>query len=153
MLFARLRRSAHILWLTAVTLVPAASFATQPFRVLSPAGGTSNRAVLVVPGCCGFTARNGINHYGERARGRRTAGSQVLRRVRGLPGAAITLRTALTGRDISHADVAVDIAVQHYLADPRCGYVFSFGAVQAKPSSSVFASCRSGVSKPSVNQA
>ena len=32
-------------------------------------------AVLLVPGCSGFVARNGINHYDERARQSQAAGS------------------------------------------------------------------------------
>ena len=106
MLFARLRRSVHFLWLAAVTLAPTASCAAEPFRVLSPAGGTSNPAVLLVPGCSGFTARNGINHYDERASELQTAGYFVvfvdyLGRHH--------LSDCAGGRDISHAEVAVDI--------------------------------------------
>ena len=34
-----------------------------PFRVLYPEGSKPHRAVLLVPGCSGFTATNGINLF------------------------------------------------------------------------------------------
>src|SRR6476620_9209235 len=49
------------------TLAASMTFAAEPFRVLLPSGGTPYAAVLLVPGCSGFVARNGINHYDERA--------------------------------------------------------------------------------------
>ena len=106
MLFARLRRSAHFLWLAAMTFVPGASSAAELFRLLSPAGGSSNPSVLLVPGCSGFSARNGINHYEERASELQAAGYFVVF-VDYL--ARRHLSDCAGGRDISHAEVALDI--------------------------------------------
>lgn len=41
--------------------------AQQAFRVLMPPGNMPHPAVLLVPGCSGFRAKNGIDHYKERA--------------------------------------------------------------------------------------
>ena len=50
----------------------------EPFRMLSPEGSTLHPAVLLVPGCSGFTAINGINLYDERAAELRAAGYAVV---------------------------------------------------------------------------
>ena len=78
MLPAYLRASAGLLWIIATALLTNTSFAAEPFRVLSPAGGTSHAAVLLVPACSGFIARNGINHYEERASELQAAGYFVV---------------------------------------------------------------------------
>jgi dienelactone hydrolase len=49
-----------------------------PFRVLSPEGSKPHPAVLLVPGCSGFTATNGINLYDERAAELKAAGYVVV---------------------------------------------------------------------------
>jgi hypothetical protein len=41
--------------------------AAEPFRVLTPPGGGSHPAVLLVSGCSGFIAFDGVNLYDERA--------------------------------------------------------------------------------------
>ena len=52
--------------------------ATEPYRVLAPSGGTSRPAVLLVPGCSGFTALEGVNLYDERAAELQQAGYFVV---------------------------------------------------------------------------
>ena len=52
--------------------------AEGPFRVLSPEGSQPRPAVLLVPGCSGFTATNGINLYDERAAELQAAGYVVV---------------------------------------------------------------------------
>lgn len=52
--------------------------AEEPFRVLSPAGSSPHPAVLLVPGCSGFVATNGINLYEERATELQKAGYAVV---------------------------------------------------------------------------
>jgi dienelactone hydrolase len=52
--------------------------AEGPFRVLSPEGSKPHPAVLLVPGCSGFTATNGINLYDERASELQAAGYVVV---------------------------------------------------------------------------
>lgn len=49
-------------------------FAADDYRTLSPAGPPPHRAVLLVPGCSGFNALNGVNIYEERAAELRAAG-------------------------------------------------------------------------------
>ena len=100
------RTSAHLLSVAAAALAANMTLAAEPFRVLSPSEGTSNPAVLLVPGCSGFVARNGINHYDERAGELQAAGYFVVfvdylgrRHLTGCAG----------GRDVSHAEVAADI--------------------------------------------
>jgi dienelactone hydrolase len=44
-----------------------ATFAAEPYSTLSPSGEAPHPAVLLVPGCSGFTASNGVNMYEERA--------------------------------------------------------------------------------------
>src|SRR6185503_2881218 len=50
----------------------------QVFRMLSPAASGPHPAVLLVPGCSGFTATAGINHYEERAIELQAAGYAVV---------------------------------------------------------------------------
>ena len=54
------------IWAAVLLLSPPLA-ADEPFRVLSPAGSGPHPAVLLVPGCSGFVATNGINLYEERA--------------------------------------------------------------------------------------
>ena len=83
-----------------------AILAAEPYRVLSASGGTSSPAVLLVPGCSGFVASNGVNPYDERAGALQAAGYVVVfvdylgRR---------SLRNCAGGRDVSHAEVGKDI--------------------------------------------
>ena len=85
---------------------PNTTRAAEPYRVLSPIGDAPHPAVLLVPGCSGFVARNGINLYDERAAELQAGGYLVVfvdylgrRNLRGCGG----------GRDVSHAEVAKDI--------------------------------------------
>jgi dienelactone hydrolase len=103
---SRVRSSAHFLGLAAVAFISNMTLAAEPFRVLSPSGGTSNPAVLLVPGCSGFIARNGINHYDERASELQAAGYFVVF-VDYLSHRHLT--DCAGGRDVSHAEVAGDI--------------------------------------------
>lgn len=52
--------------------------ADQPFRSIVPQGPAQHPAVLLVPGCSGFTAANGVNHYEERAAELQAAGYVVV---------------------------------------------------------------------------
>jgi dienelactone hydrolase len=52
--------------------------AAEPYRTLSPSGEAPHPAVLLVPGCSGFTAANGVNLYEERAIELQTAGYFVV---------------------------------------------------------------------------
>jgi dienelactone hydrolase len=103
---ARVRASAHLLPFAVAALAANMTLAAEPFRVLAPSAGSSNPAVLLVPGCSGFVARNGVNHYDERASELQAAGYVVVfvdylgrRHLTGCAG----------GRDVSHAEVANDI--------------------------------------------
>jgi len=59
--------------------VPSPAFADDgSYRVLHPVGGERHPAVLLVPGCSGFTANNGINVYDERAAELQAAGNTVV---------------------------------------------------------------------------
>jgi dienelactone hydrolase len=82
------------------------TLAAEPFRVLSPSRDTPSPAVLLVPGCSGFVARSGINHYEERASELQTVGYFVV-------FVDYLNRRHLTdcsgGRDVSHAEIAADI--------------------------------------------
>lgn len=49
-----------------------------PFRVVSSTGSDPQPAVLLVPGCSGFVANNGINLYDERAAELQAAGFLVV---------------------------------------------------------------------------
>ncbi len=106
MLSTPVRRSAHLLSLAAAALAANMTLAAEPFRVLSPSGGTSAPAVLLVPGCSGFVTRNGINHYDERASELQAAGYFVVF-VDYLSRRHLT--DCAGGRDVSHAEVAADI--------------------------------------------
>jgi dienelactone hydrolase len=106
MVSASVRRSAVFLSFGAAALVANMALAAGPFRVLLPSGGTSNPAVLLVPGCSGFVARNGINHYDERASELHTLGYFVVF-VDYLGRRHLT--DCAGGRDVSHAEVAGDI--------------------------------------------
>jgi hypothetical protein len=83
-----------------------ATLAAETYRVLLPAVGTLQTAVLLVPGCSGFTARTGFNLYEERAAQLQAAGYYVVfvdyltRRH---------LKDCAGGRDVSHAEVGKDI--------------------------------------------
>ena len=52
--------------------------ATEPYRVLSPSGSAPHPAVLLVPGCSGFGAVNGVNLYDERGGELQAAGYVVV---------------------------------------------------------------------------
>ena len=52
--------------------------ATEPYRTLSPSGDAPHPAVLLVPGCSGFVATNGVNLYDERAGELQAAGYLVV---------------------------------------------------------------------------
>ena len=60
--------------LLALTLPRHGASATEPYRVLAPSGGAPHAAVLLVPGCSGFVALEGVNLYDERASELRDAG-------------------------------------------------------------------------------
>ena len=102
----RERTCDHILCLAAAVLAASIALAAEPFRVLEPSGGASNPVVLLVPGCSGFVARNGINHYDERASELQAAGYFVVF-VDYLTRRHLT--NCAGGRDVSHAEVAADI--------------------------------------------
>ena len=80
--------------------------AAEPYRVLSPPGGTTQAAVLLVAGCSGFVARDGFNLYDERAGELQAAGYLVVF-VDYL--ARRNLKDCAGGRDVSHAEVGRDI--------------------------------------------
>jgi dienelactone hydrolase len=102
----RLRPLLIFCFCAAAVLGAQMAFAAEPFRMLSPARGTSNAAVLLVPGCSGFAARNGINHYEERASELQAAGYFVV--FVDYLGRRHLMHCA-GGRDVSHAEVAADI--------------------------------------------
>jgi dienelactone hydrolase len=116
----------------ALALAANMAHAAEPLRVLAPAGGRPGAAVLLVPGCSGFIARDGINHYEERASELQAAGYFVV-------FVDYLARRHLTdcagGRNVSHAEVAADIleAVQwirnqpHVAADKIFAIGWSFG--------------------------
>ena len=64
--------------LLALTLPRHGASATEPYRVLAPSDGTPHGAVLLVPGCSGFVALEGVNLYDERASELRDAGYLVV---------------------------------------------------------------------------
>jgi dienelactone hydrolase len=82
------------------------SLAAEPLRVFLPSADTSNPAVLLVPGCSGFVARNGINYYEERAHELQAAGYVVVF-VDYLAQRQLT--DCAGGRNVSQAEVAADI--------------------------------------------
>jgi dienelactone hydrolase len=55
-----------------------ATIAAEPYRTLAPSRDAPHPAVLLVPGCSGFTAANGVNLYEERAIELQTAGYFVV---------------------------------------------------------------------------
>jgi len=65
--------SCAVFWLLVTT-----SLAEVPYRTLVPPGSTPHPAVLLVPGCSGFAANNGINVYDERAATLQAAGFFVV---------------------------------------------------------------------------
>jgi dienelactone hydrolase len=105
MIPSRAKTSTH-LGIAAWALTSSMAYAAETFRVLAPAGNAPTAAVLLVPGCSGFVARNGVNHYEERANELRAAGYVVV-------FVDYLIRRHLTdcagGRDVSHAEVATDI--------------------------------------------
>jgi len=54
------------------------SAAEETFRILSPPGDKPHPAVLIVPGCSGFVANDGINSYDEHAAELQAAGYVVV---------------------------------------------------------------------------
>jgi dienelactone hydrolase len=68
--------------LGAALLAPLSSgheaLAEEPYRMLSPSGAAPHPAVLLVPGCSGFAAVNGVNLYDERAGELQAAGNAVV---------------------------------------------------------------------------
>jgi dienelactone hydrolase len=54
------------------------ALATEPYRMLSPSGAAPHPAVLLVPGCSGFAAVNGVNLFDERAGELQAAGYVVV---------------------------------------------------------------------------
>jgi dienelactone hydrolase len=63
--------------LAALAACPAA-WAGEPYRVLLPSGPGPYGAVLLVPGCSGFVATNGINPFDERGAALQAAGYAVV---------------------------------------------------------------------------
>jgi dienelactone hydrolase len=64
--------------LLAPSLLVRMTFAAEPYRMLSPLGAAPHPAVLLVPGCSGFAAVNGVNPYDERADELQAAGFVVV---------------------------------------------------------------------------
>jgi len=106
MLSTGVRKLQCLCLFAAAALVTSLTLAAEPLHVLAPSGSTSNPAVLLVPGCSGFVARNGINHYEERASELQAAGYFVVfvdylgRR---------NLTDCAGGRNVSQTEVAADI--------------------------------------------
>jgi dienelactone hydrolase len=94
------------------------TLAAEPYRVLSPSGGTPHAAVLLVAGCSGFVARNGFNLYNERAGELQAAGYFVVF-VDYL--AQRNLKDCAGGRNVSHAEVGKDILEAATWARGRAG--------------------------------
>jgi len=66
-------------WVILLALVlPARTSSAEQFRVLSPSGASRHPAVLLVSGCSGFIAFNGVNLYEERAAELQAAGYVVV---------------------------------------------------------------------------
>jgi dienelactone hydrolase len=106
MSLTRVKMAAHRFALLAGVTISLPANTAEPYRVLSPSGGASHPAVLLVAGCSGFVARNGFNLYEERAGELQAAGYIVVfvdylgrRNLKGCAG----------GRDVSHAEVGKDI--------------------------------------------
>jgi dienelactone hydrolase len=64
-------------WIIAALLSPAVAD-EDALRVLTPLGSGLHPAVLLVPGCSGFVANNGINTYDARAAELQAAGFFVV---------------------------------------------------------------------------
>jgi dienelactone hydrolase len=62
----------------AMLLLHNRALAEESYRVLSPPDGARHPAVLLVPGCSGFAASNGVNLYDERAHELQAAGYVVV---------------------------------------------------------------------------
>jgi dienelactone hydrolase len=90
----------------AVSIAVSATHAAEAYRILSPMADSPKPAVLLVPGCSGFVARNGYNLYEDRAQEFQAAGNYVVfvdyLARRSLPHCA-------GGRDVSLAEVGNDI--------------------------------------------
>jgi dienelactone hydrolase len=69
-----------VLWaaLLVSSLSGHATFAADPYRMLSPSGAAPHPAVLLVPGCSRFAAVYDVNLYDERARELQAAGYAVV---------------------------------------------------------------------------
>jgi dienelactone hydrolase len=81
MRFDRLQPSAGMAAAFAALLasaLPAQTSAAEPFRLLTPSGASRHPAVLLVSGCSGFIAVNGVNLYEERAAELQAAGYVVV---------------------------------------------------------------------------
>ena len=106
MLSTYVKRLAGLSLFVVAVLAASSTLAAEAFRMLTPSVSTSNAAVLLVPGCSGFIARNGSNHYEERAIELQAAGYFVVfvdylsRR---------NLTDCAGGRNVSQAEVAADI--------------------------------------------
>src|SRR5262249_20473699 len=89
-----------------VSIAVSTAHAAEAYRVLSPVADSPKPAVLLVPGCSGFVARNGYNLYEDRAKELQAAGYFVVfvdyLAPRHLPHCA-------GGRDVSHTEVGNDI--------------------------------------------
>jgi dienelactone hydrolase len=72
------RLFAHCAVVAALLLSARLACAADEYRTLSPTGPPPHPAVLLVPGCSGFTALNGYNLYEERARELQAAGQLVV---------------------------------------------------------------------------
>ena len=71
----------HLALYAALLVLPLAgreASAAEPYRMLSPTGAAPHPAVLLVPGCSGFVATNGVNIYDERAAELQAAGYFVV---------------------------------------------------------------------------
>jgi len=92
--------------LVALALLTQSSFA-EPFRVLLPSGASRHPAVLLVSGCSGFIAINGVNLYEERAADLQAAGYAVVfvdyLGRRSLKTCSGQISTAQVGADILEA--------------------------------------------------
>jgi dienelactone hydrolase len=80
MLFSGQKSGLHLSVYAALLVLLAGSEASaaEPYRMLSPTGEGPHPAVLLVPGCSGFVATNGVNIYDERAAELQTAGYFVV---------------------------------------------------------------------------
>jgi dienelactone hydrolase len=73
--------SFHRVSLCAVLVVPlivGSATAAEPYRMLLPVGDAPHPAVLLFPGCSGFTATNGVSLYEERGAELQAAGYVVV---------------------------------------------------------------------------